>query len=508
MPVIAASRVVVVDDEESICTIVQEMLSSEKYEVVSFTDAGEALDHIKNHRVDLVLTDQMMGEYSGMQVLEATLASHSDAVVLLMTAHPTVQTALSVLRKGAYDFLVKPFKLELLRATVKRGLEHQKVLRENVQLKGQVEFLKAASTAQSNAEIENYISLILRSCRQELSASAAAFIEVDGPSKRASRIVYESDSDDARNQVIDEATLERFAQSKSSKPVVTNEEITCDKEAITRTFIVQPVHIRRRLCGVINLLIERRFDEVTPGKLELLKIMSNAAASAVANYRLNESVGSSYLQAIRALANAIEARDKYTAGHTDRVCRLAELMASQLGWDRPAKEHLIMGCTLHDIGKIGVPDAILNKASRLSEEEIKQMSCHPQVGLKIIAGINLFKPAIPYIGCHHERFDGAGYPKGLKGENIPIEGRLLAVADTFDAIMSDRPYRAGRDLETAVKELLHHSGSQFDPMLVDTLLTVIRAGKIDFKKQYGRSEDVSVIDSLRLSETATERVSV
>ncbi|MFQ5454402.1 MAG: HD-GYP domain-containing protein, partial [Candidatus Zixiibacteriota bacterium] len=160
------------------------------------------------------------------------------------------------------------------------------------------------------------------------------------------------------------------------------------------------------------------------------------------------------------------------------------------------------GCTLHDIGKIGVPDSILNKPDDLLDEERKKMANHPKLGLKILRGIDLFKPAIPYVLAHHESYDGTGYPKGLKGEEIPIEGRLLAVADTFDAIMSDRPYRKGNNLETAVSELIKYKGIQFDPKIVDVLIDLIRKGMINFKELYDRDEDINKVNELLTNEKA------
>jgi len=174
-----------------------------------------------------------------------------------------------------------------------------------------------------------------------------------------------------------------------------------------------------------------------------------------------------------------------------------------MGWNRKQIFALHMGCTLHDIGKIGVPDAILNKNGRLDEKEMQIMQTHPNVGLQIIAGIDIFAPSVPYIIGHHERYDGGGYPKGLKGEEIPIEGRLLAVADTFDAIMSDRPYRRGAELGIAVRELRYNSGSQFDPDLVDIFIDLLRTGQVDLSGLYGREYDVSCLAEEPVTETVS-----
>ncbi len=494
------TNILVVDDERYICSIIQEALGSERYCIKALSDPAQALEYIEQHPLDLVLTDLIMGEHSGIQILETTLRHHSDAIVILMTAHPTLETAISVLTRGAYDFLVKPFRLELLKATVKRGLDHQKLLRENLQLKGQVEFLRVVGATGAEVHIKDILTMVAKSCKKEMAAAAVGIIETDPDSRDPVSRVCESDDESFSAQVLDDTTIDKFTYTKSPQPVVRSEQTGKGAQSLTRIFISQPLFARRKLHGVINVLIQGRFDQLTPGQLDVLSILANSATASLANYRLYRDLRMSYLQAIRVLANAIEARDACTAGHTDRVSELAELVARHMGWDEGRIGDLVMGCSLHDIGKIGVPDSILNKPAKLTDHERQQIEAHPEVGLMIIDGIDLFRPAIPYITAHHESYDGSGYPNGLKGDAIPIEGRLLAVVDTFEAIMSNRPYRKGANLKQAVSELVKYRGIQFDPQIVDTFIDVIRQGKIDFQMLYNRDEDLSQLDAVAVSE--------
>lgn len=495
-------QVVVVDDEPYICSIIEESLQSEDYSVKTFTDPQKAVEYISGNLVDLVLTDLVMGEYSGIQMLEETLTHHEDAVVILMTAHPTVQTAISVLKRGAYDFLVKPFKLEVLRATIKRGLAHQQLTHENLRLKSQVEFLKAANSYGVGQSLNDYMMLVLNSCRTEFSAVAAGLVNVDwetGDPRESLFVGHE----DHRASMTDDSCISRFSYTRSPQPTIKTEETQSGSATRTVTTIQKPIFVRRRIAGVINLRIENRLAKITPGMLDILSILANSASSALANFKLYGDLQQSYLEAITALAHAIEARDACTSGHTDRVVELAEQVARKLGWDETQLSHVAMGCTLHDIGKLGVPDSILNKPGRLTDDETMVMRRHPELGVKIIEGIAAVKPAIPYVIAHHEQYDGRGYPHGLVGEEIPIEGRLLAVVDTFDAILSDRPYRKGASLSKAVQELIDFSGTQFDAVIVKAFLELIRSREINLSKLYDRDESEFSVDAMNSNETVS-----
>ncbi|EKP94630.1 HD-GYP domain-containing protein [Thermaerobacter subterraneus] len=180
-----------------------------------------------------------------------------------------------------------------------------------------------------------------------------------------------------------------------------------------------------------------------------------------------------FLGTIRALALALEAKDRYTYGHADRVARLAVNIGRQLNLNDIELEQLQYAGILHDIGKIGVRDEILNKPGKYSPEEYEEMKKRPVIGARIVSGVNSLETVAYWIRHHHERYDGTGYPDGLKGEEIPLGSRIIAVADAFDAMLYDRPYKAGRPLPEVIDELKRCSGTHFDPKIVDVLLDLI-----------------------------------
>jgi putative nucleotidyltransferase with HDIG domain len=179
-----------------------------------------------------------------------------------------------------------------------------------------------------------------------------------------------------------------------------------------------------------------------------------------------------YETTLEALIAALDSRDRETQGHSMRVAEYTALIARHMGISEPELTDIRRGALLHDVGKIGIPDAILRKPGPLDEEEWKVMRLHPQLGYDMLKGITFLEGAIPIVLSHQERFDGTGYPGRLKGENIPLGARIFSVVDTYDAITSTRPYRAGRPYEVARDEIIKFSGVQFDPGVVETFLKI------------------------------------
>ena len=174
-----------------------------------------------------------------------------------------------------------------------------------------------------------------------------------------------------------------------------------------------------------------------------------------------------HIQTVRMLANVIEARDSHTGGHVDRVCRYALTLGRALGWSDERLVELEFGAFLHDIGKITIPKRILNKKGALTQGEKRLLRQHVLEGANMLSDICHLRNVIPYVLYHHEKWDGSGYPHGLAGKEIPIEGRLLAIVDVYDAMTSDRPYHTALPKETALDNMLQKRGIHFDPDLID-----------------------------------------
>lgn len=227
------------------------------------------------------------------------------------------------------------------------------------------------------------------------------------------------------------------------------------------------LHIHAAVDGMVagNQVI----DVDDRGKDELARLTASInTLTRKMHYEHEQMVFSSIL----ALVNALEARDEYTFGHSSEVAMICRDIMDAMQLDEEEAFNIQFAAALHDIGKIGVPDAILNKNGRLTEEEFTIISEHPQIGGNILAGIPSLEHIQQIIIHHHERYDGSGYPQGLAGQTIPFGSRLIAVADAFQAMISDRPYRRGMPQAAALAELIRHSGTQFDPYIVDVFVTI------------------------------------
>lgn len=201
-------------------------------------------------------------------------------------------------------------------------------------------------------------------------------------------------------------------------------------------------------------------------------------------------INSMYVRSIDALIKALEAKDFYTRGHSQRVTMYSVAIGKSMQLPEERIELLRQAAVLHDLGKIGVREEILNKPGKLTEEEFKEITLHPEVAIRILEPIPFFRPLLPAILHHHERFDGRGYPRGLAGNDVPLESRIMAVADTFDAMTSTRAYRKALSLEAANAEILRCSGAQFDPEIVPYFMEM--QGKIEI---LGDIEDLIMPDA-------------
>lgn len=241
----------------------------------------------------------------------------------------------------------------------------------------------------------------------------------------------------------------------------------------SKSFISVPLRVKNRIIGVLNINspeTSRRFEE---RDVRLLTILADQAAITLENIELYHNLQNFYLEMVQTLARAIDAKDSYTHDHADRARHYARLIGRKLSLPEVMLRHIEYAALMHDIGKIGIEERILHKAGRLSDDEREIIKKHPAIGNRIIAPVAFLSPVAPMVLYHQEKYDGSGYPEGLKGEEIPLGARIVAVIDAFDAMTSDRPYRKALPREVAVAELMKNVGTQFDPKVVTVFLEIL-----------------------------------
>jgi HD-GYP domain-containing protein (c-di-GMP phosphodiesterase class II) len=246
----------------------------------------------------------------------------------------------------------------------------------------------------------------------------------------------------------------------------------------TRNIICVPVKVKEKVIGALEAINKRKREDFDQEDLSLFISLADQVAIALDNARLYQELEEMFFQTAESLADAIEKRDPYTGGHTKRVTLFSLATAKYLPLNPSERKWLKIASVLHDIGKIGIEDQILRKPDLLNPEEFSAIKRHSDMGVEIIEHIRQLKDIIPGVKYHHEQVNGKGYPEGLKGESIPILAKIVAVADTYDAMTTDRPYRKAMERETAIQELKRCAGVQFDSEVVKAFIQAYQKGEI------------------------------
>jgi len=234
---------------------------------------------------------------------------------------------------------------------------------------------------------------------------------------------------------------------------------------VTRSILAVPLISKGKIIGVAEVLNKKGNRRFNKDDLELFAALGNQIAIAIENASLYSELDELFKSSIRAISEAVDAKDPYTRGHSARVVEYSLLIGEAMEMSKEELNDLEISAILHDVGKIGVPDRILGKPGKLTRQEYAYMKRHPEFGAAIIRPIAKLKKLSPNVLHHHERLDGDGYPKGLKGRKIPTVARIICIADSYDAMTTDRPYRKKRSIRAAFEELKLCSGTQFDPKL-------------------------------------------
>lgn len=461
------ARVLVVDDEAVIREILSDFLTMEGFQVLTATDGEHALDVMETHPVNLVISDLKMPRMGGLELLANIREVHPEVVTLIMTGYGTVETAIEAMKRGAFDYVLKPFKVEEVMHTVRRGIEQQQLRAENIELKAALSLYRLAGRLGEEVELGPTLELIVDTVQTQTRADRTGVIlmPAEHGAWHAPAAPFGLDDLTERARTATEPVIARNGRVfRWLVEAPHTEEIT--------SLLMIPLISRGKRVGTLVAAREggRPFAE---GALKLGTIIADRAAVAVANAQLFETLEATFRTTIEAFVTALEDKDRYTAGHSERVADFARVTAEEMGLPPADVELIHQAGRLHDIGKLTLRSEELNKPGPLTDEEYERFKAHPRYGEELLGPIPTFRDVIPAVGGHHERWDGKGYPRGIAGLEIPLMARIMAVADTYDAMTSHRAYRSALPHAKAVAELERCRGTQFDPDIVDAFLVAI-----------------------------------
>ncbi len=483
-------RILVVDDEKVIREILSDFLTMEGFLVRTVEDGEAAINELERRTYNLVISDLKMPKMGGLELLGEINKRDLNVLTVIMTGFGTVETAIEAMKKGAYDYILKPFKVEEVVHIVQRGLDRQRLQMENIRLKEALSLYKISEAISQSLSLDHILDLITETTLEEMQADVVTLLlEEEAGSEtykeRIRRTKMEIDSS------IGELNVEQILEHcKQDQPLLVHGAKTHiffkvpPRTPRVVSFCSIPLTVRHKIVGMLNAFSFSRGYKFNEGQRKMLSIMGSRAAVSIDNARLyenllrshqdlevaNQSLEENFRQTIVAFALALEENDLYTRGHSERVCRYARILAEGLKLPPQEIDTVVQAALMHDIGKIGIQYEQLNKAGQLTPEEMAMFRDHPVKGKRILEPIPFLRHLIPGCYCHHEHWDGSGYPQGLKGEEIPFLGRLISVADTYDAMTTDRAYRKALPHEVAIEELIRCSGTQFDSHLVQVFV--------------------------------------
>lgn len=474
----AEYKIITVDDEIGIIDTLSVILKRSGYHFTGLTDPLEAIERIRNERFDLLILDFIMYPIHGDKFVEEIRKFNSDIYILLLTGHKDLAPPLETIKAlDIQGYCEKGDRFDQLLLLVESGIKSISQMRTIKKFQdGLNKILQSVPKIYQLQPIGNILEEILSEILP-LVNSKDAFILVDDMTritvgnnsifKGIGR--YRAAIGDFM-EMLDPQFMEYIGSARINKKIV----------KLDQRVIIPLINEFQQDIGIIFVQGDHSDDGI-----KLLELYSSQAASSISNAFLHslvnikndelnktyEQLRETYMDTIEALRMVVDAKDYYTRGHSDRVAYFSVKIGKAYKLSDDELELLRIGGLFHDVGKIGTSDDILFKKVKLDVKEFEEIKRHPVRGARILSAISMFKEVVPLVKCHHERIDGKGYPEGLTGDEIPFMARIIAVADAFDAMISDRHYRTRLKFEDARVQLLRGAGSQFDRDIIEKFVT-------------------------------------
>jgi putative nucleotidyltransferase with HDIG domain len=473
------------EPDEDIRRMEANALREQGHQLISPMDASEVLQQATGCTFELILLDLGLSDDSRRTMLELLerLKELQPAapVLLILSGHETQDQLLEVLQRGIKGVVLRRKGLSHLQEMVKTALEEFQRAQDQIRSRLLTSLYEISEDVLPETRQKSLLQRIIQTAQKKTDADTVSLMllnERPAELRIAGSIGLSPEVVQMTRTKVGERISGWVAQVKT--PLVLVKETPLDSWIRTSMFqpgveaaICCPLLRKDKVVGVLNVSKQVGKGTFSQTDIELVTILSRQAAVVLDNLRLLEEITKNandlklaHFNTIRALAEALETKDVHTHRHSERTVELALMIADELSLASMDREYVRYAAILHDIGKIGIPEAILNKPAPLTPEEYELMKKHPMMGAEIVKQVEFLAPVVPLVRHDHERFDGKGYPDGLRGNQIPLGSRIVAVVDAYDAMMTDRIYRKAPGSAYAVNELRQFSGTQFDPEVI------------------------------------------
>ena len=479
----------ILDDDRNILEALSANFRSKGYEVDTQDNPLEALVQMERKHYDILILDFIMAPICGDEVVARLRKFDQRICVIMLTGHKELAPPLNTVREleiqGYCEKSSRYDQLELLVESSVKSIRHMNTIYQYQD--GLSSILSSIPHLHQMLPVEELTQQVLVELKR-LTRSADCFVWVKPDETLTDLAEAEVPKDIYCGAGRFEKSFLKFEQEDYVNVIEAVRRSIQDHRILyqeAQGLLVVPLLGKKEvILGVMGATLEKAPEDTL---LDLLLVYAEQVSTALHNTllkilldannkqltRMNKRLRDSYMQTVEAMRQLVDAKDLYTRGHSDRVSFYAVALAKTIHADRRVVHRVRTAGLLHDIGKIGVSDAILSKPDKLTEEEFACIKKHPAIGAKILSCMDMFCAVGGIVCAHHERYDGTGYPNGLKGEEIPLEARMITIADSFDAMMSDRHYRKKLSFEKAVSQLKEGKGSQFDAQLVEEFLKVL-----------------------------------
>lgn len=490
---VTSIKILVVDDSEIMRNFLKDSLSDSNYEVDTAEDGLEALDKLKSQKYNILLTDLKMPRMDGISLIqELGRTENYQMSVVVMTSHGTLDSARQALQEGVSNYILKPFDYKDLLKIINDTIEKKRIKEEKIKINLFSELFSINEKINLNIEEKNILTMVFQAAVTSTPVDRCFAIIQDVYKENEFSAVS---SDDKTENTVNLVKFLRDFRSNNTKlkPVVLKKEYKLTENSTNNYYvsstksyighdeginvvIFAPLKAAGRYRGeIVFIKNSQSLPLMSEADIQFLSFLSVQASMSIENSRLFADLNEAYLSAINSLILGMEAKDTYTSGHSDRVTRISIFLGKKLGLSEKELNIIANGAKLHDIGKIGIPEAILNKPGPLSSEEFEIIRKHVVIGFDMIKPIKALKDIRGIVRSHHEREDGKGYPDGLLGKNIPMVVKVVIAADAYDAMHSKRVYRDELPVQKIVSEFISQRGRQFDPLISDIMVKLINS---------------------------------